>query len=62
MLGERGIVSFSPELGSFNPDAQTFFLPKDLIYEVIQENYKVVDLFLSKGVFSLKDLDYGVSN
>lgn len=35
MLGERGIVAFSPELGSFNPDAQTFFLPKNLIFEVI---------------------------
>jgi hypothetical protein len=46
MLGERGIVSFSPELGSFNDKAQTFFLPKDLIFEVIQENYKVVELFL----------------
>ena len=37
MLGEHKIVAFSPELGSFNPLAQTFFLPKDLIYEVIED-------------------------
>lgn len=35
MLGEKRIVSFSPELGSFNPDAQTFYLPKSLIFGVI---------------------------
>lgn len=62
MFGEKEIIAFSPELGSKNPDAQTFFCPKDLIFEVIQENYKVVDLFLSKNVFNLSDLSYYISD
>jgi len=55
MLGEHKIVAFSPELGSFNEHAQTFFLPRDLIYEVIQENYKVVELFIRRNNFELKN-------
>lgn len=35
MLGERQIVAFSPELGSFKPEAQTYLLPKNLIFEVM---------------------------
>ena len=35
MFGEREIIAFSPELGSLNPQAQTFFCPRDLIFEVI---------------------------
>ena len=62
MLGERGIVSFSPELGSFNPDAQTFFIPKSLIYSVIQENFKVVNEFMKRGTFNITNLAYGVLN
>ena len=62
MLGEKQIISFSPELGSFNPLAQTFFLPKDLIFEVIQENYKVINLFLNRNVFEMTDLKYGFNN
>ncbi len=46
MLGEKRIIAFSPELGSFNPKAQTFFIPKDLIFDVIQENFKFVEIFL----------------
>ena len=62
MLGEHKIIAFSPELGSFNPLAQTFFLPKDLIYEVIEENYKVIDLFLRRNNFEIKNLSYGLNN
>lgn len=62
MLGEHKIVAFSPELGSFNPEAQTFFLPKDLIFKVINENYKVVDLFLRRNNFDMIDLKYGIDH
>lgn len=62
MLGEKQIISFSPELGSFNPKAQSFFIPKDLIFEVIQENYKVINLFLNRNVFEMTDLQYGYNN
>lgn len=62
MFGEKEIISFSPELGSLNSDAQTFYLPKDLIFEVIQENYKVVDLFLNKNVFEVTEIDNGFMN
>lgn len=62
MLGEHKIVAFSPELGSSNIHARTFFLPKDLIHEVIQENYKVIELFMKRNNFEIKDLVYGVNN
>lgn len=62
MLGEHKIVAFSPELGSFNDQAQTFFLPKDLIFEVIQENYKVIDLFIKRNNFELTELVYGINS
>ena len=62
MLGEHMIVAFSPELGSFNPKAQTFFLPKDLIYEVIQENFKVVELFMRRNNFEIEDPRCGIDN
>lgn len=62
MLGEYKIVAFSPELGSFNNLANTFFLPKDLISEVINENYKVIELFIKRNNFEMKDLVYGINN
>lgn len=33
-----------------------------MIFDVIQENYKVVDLFLSKNVFEIADIDNGFMN
>lgn len=62
MLGEHGIISFSPELGSFNPKAQDFIIPKNLIYDVIQENFKVINLFLEKNSVVIKDVVYGFDN
>ena len=61
MLGERGILAFSPELGSNKKETEEFLIAKDLIADVLQENYKVVDLFLEQGVFSINQLDYGLS-
>lgn len=62
MFGEKGIISLSPELGSNNKQAQTFYCPRDLIFDVIQENYKVVDLFLQKNTFDVTDVQYGIMN
>ncbi len=62
MLGEKRIVSFSPELGSFNPKAQSFYIPQDLIFEVIQENYKVIDLFLKRNIFKVTKFQIGIIN
>lgn len=33
-----------------------------MIFDVIQENYKVVDLFLNKNVFEIADIDNGFMN
>lgn len=62
MLGEHNIVAFSPELGSFNPQAQDFIIPKNLIVDVINENYKVIELFLKRNEFKLSDLTFGFDN
>jgi len=62
MLGERGIISFSPELGSLNPQAQDFIIPKSLIFSVIQENFKVIELFLEKNVFKMTQPLFGFDN
>ena len=62
MLGEHNIISFSPELGSFNEAAQTFILPKDLIYSVIEENYKVIKLFMKRNNFELEKLTTSINN
>lgn len=35
MFGEKEIIAFSPELGSSRIEAQTFYCPKDLIFDVI---------------------------
>ena len=61
MLGEKNIIAFSPELGSSNPNAQDFYIPKDLIFDVIEENFSVIQRFLEKNVFTVADLNYGIS-
>lgn len=35
MFGEKEIIAFSPELGSVIDEANTFYCPKDLIFDVI---------------------------
>lgn len=62
MLGEHGIIAFSPELGSQHSMAQTFFLPKNLINEVIKENFGVIQLFLDRNVFDSSSSWYGFDN
>lgn len=62
MLGEHKIIAFSPELGSFNPKAQNFIIPKNLIFSVIQENFKVIELFLEKNTVKLHGFTYGFDN
>ena len=52
MLGEKGIIAFSPELGSCEmTDGDIFskFYPsKELILEDINKDYPVVELFFEK--------------
>lgn len=62
MLGEKGIVAFSPELGSEKEDTDTFFMPRDLIFEVIEENYKIINLFLQRTVFNINNVVVGINN
>jgi hypothetical protein len=62
MLGELGVISFSPELGSINPDAQDFKIPQRLVSPVIWENFKVIELFLHKNSFELRNFSYGFDN
>jgi hypothetical protein len=59
MLGEHNIVAFSPELGTKNNQANGFHIRKDLIVDVIEENFKVIDLFLKRNEFQLNNLSYG---
>ncbi len=62
MLGEYNIIAFSPELGSKNELANSFYIQKDLIVDVIDENYKVIDLFLKRNEFKMRKLKYGFNN
>ena len=62
MLGDHQIFSFSPELGSKNPAANTFFIPKNLIFSVILENYSVIDLFLKENTFRPSEHVYGFNS
>lgn len=62
MLGEHNIIAFSPELGSKNDQANDFYIRKDLIVDVIDENFKVIDLFLKRNEFQLNNLSYGFDN
>lgn len=62
MFGEKEIIAFSPELGSSNKNTNTFFTPRDLIFETISENYKIVKMFLEKNTFEMTDLSYSISN
>lgn len=62
MLGEHQILAFSPELGSKHSKAQTFFIPKNLIFSVIKENYSVIELFLAENTFRPSGLIFGFDN
>lgn len=62
MLGERGIVAFSPELGSSNSKLDDFWFDKSMIYEAINENYGVVADFLTVNTFQFKDSAFGIDN
>lgn len=62
MLGEHNIIAFSPELGSNNSQAKDFYIRKDVIVDVIEENFKVIDLFLKRNEFQLNNLSYGFDN
>ena len=50
MLGVHNIVSFSPELGSDFKSSSSFYPQKEVIPEVINLNYKVVELFITKSM------------
>lgn len=59
MLGERKIISFSPELGTGKGQEQNFYPPKESIWPALQENYAVIKEFLLMNEFSPRDLSYG---
>lgn len=61
MLGERGILAFSPELGNSLSNSQKFMISKNLIFDNLQENSKIVNLFLNYGDFKINQIDYGFS-
>lgn len=55
MLGELGIVAYSPELGYSDSNYDTFFLPKDLINKALDENFNVIAMLMSNTRFQVKD-------
>lgn len=62
MLGERGIIAFSPELGSSDARMQEFIFDKSLIFDAINENYGVVADFLKVNTFQFQDPAFGVDS
>lgn len=62
MLGERNIISFSPELGSSDRRANNFYFQKDLIFGAINENFKVVADFLDMNTFQVSQLSHGLDS
>lgn len=60
MFGEKEIVAFSPELGSSSGKAESFYVAKEVIFEVIQENYKIVDLFMQRNTFIVQQESYSI--
>ena len=62
MLGEKKIISFSPELGSTDSRLQDFFFSQNLIYQAIDENYRVIRKFLEMNIFQPTSFSYAFDN
>ena len=49
MLGSRGIYAMSPELGTSDPDSESFFIEsKETLKTVISENFKWIRYTIMK--------------
>lgn len=46
MLGEKGIIAWSPELGNSNHMTEDFYIDSSVHEEVIREDYKTVEGFI----------------
>lgn len=48
MLATHGIISMSPELGTDSVDSEGLYPNKDVIPDVIRQDYRVVELFMKR--------------
>ena len=55
MLATHDIISFSPELGIDQDYANHFYPDKDKIASIVNEDYKVVELFLKGSIPSIQE-------
>ena len=62
MLGEQKIVSFSPELGSSDHRTNTFFFEQSLIFNALEENYRVIRVYLDMNRVQLVNFSYALDN
>lgn len=59
MLGVHNIISFSPELGTDDAASNAFYPNKDLIPDIINTDFKVVEAFLQKNVIKFDTFKLG---
>lgn len=62
MLGEQGIVSFSPEIGTHDPAAQEFIIPKNLIYDSFLQFMPIIDIAFDKTIFNPSNAQFSFDN
>jgi len=54
MLGEKGILAFSPELGNKNFNSETFYPDISTVLDICRENFASAMFGIQKSAFSLK--------
>lgn len=62
LLGEHGIISYSPELGYSNNKFDSFFIHKNLINKALDENFEVVKSMMEKTIFNISTIRYYFDN
>lgn len=66
MLGEKGILAFSPELGNKDPKSEDFYIDSSLHEQVVRDDYKTIETFIMMHRLGLtfqdvrQEPDYGI--
>lgn len=58
LMGEHGIVSYSPELGYSDKRFDNFFINRELINKALNENFQVVVAIMEKTTFKPEKVNY----
>lgn len=62
MLASHDIISLSPELGSNLETSNSFYPDKETIIDVINEDYRVVELFIRRSLPTFNDSEFGYAS